>query len=407
MARDRRLETGLLGELGGLSYLLALVSVHLFFASYAMSIVAVPQSISDQPDWLVGLVVGALGIAGMVTRPLVGVWVDSGNRQRWLRLGATGTVIAFVGYAISPTPWVTIGFRFIHGIAMGLFTTALLAVVSGMLAERRRGLGMGVYQSVNAGAQMYASPLAVGIAAAVSFEVAFLVGAAFATGALVFGLTVRDPDAETVGRVRKPWRERSWISRPALMPALVFLSVTTTVGAVQAFLPLFAEERDLGNVGLFYTVWGLALLVFRAGGGGLSDRFGRAQVVLPSLVLVSISLFLLANTHSQAMLLATAVLYGSAFAAVQVTVVALVVDRAPVEGRGAGAATYTMAWDVGAVLGGIVLGLLIDRTSYALGFAICGLLPLLGIVLYASRIGLRPQQQWAIDSVAAGDTGGS
>lgn len=396
----------LAADLGGAPYAIALVAVHLFFASYAMSIVAVPQSIADRPDWQVGLVVGALGIAGMVTRPLVGVWVDSGHRLRWLRIGAIGTVVAFIGYAFSPSPWVTIGFRLVHGISMGLFTTALLAVVAGMLTQQRRGLGMGVYQSVNAGSQMYAAPLAVGLAAAFSFQVAFLVGAAFATAALLFGLLVRDPDIEVVGRVQRPWRERQWISRQALVPALVFLSVTTTVGAVQAFLPLFAEERDLGNVGLFYTVWGLALLIFRAIGGGLSDRFGRIQVILPSLGLVSVALFMLAGAHSQGMLLAAAVLYGSAFAAVQVTVVAMVVDRTPVEGRGAGAATYTMAWDVGAVLGGIVLGLVIEQTSYGLGFAICGVLPLLGVIGLRAPKPAEPAER-PIEAAAAGDGSGS
>jgi MFS family permease len=99
-------------------------------------------------------------------------------------------------------------------------------------------------------------------------------------------------------------------------------------------------------------------------------------VIIPSLALGALALFMVTASRSQSMLLAAAVVYGLSFAAVQVTALALIIDRTPPEGRGGGAATYTMAWDVGAVVGGIALGLVIDATSYAMGFYICGLMPL-------------------------------
>lgn len=375
-------------------YVLALLSVHFYFAAYFISIVAVPQSLAGRPDWLVGLVVGSLGISGMLTRPAAGVWVDSGSRQRWLRIGAAGTAIAFVGYALGPGPWAMLGLRLVHGVAMGLYTTALLAMVAGAVPASRRGLGVGVYQSANAAAQLYAAALAVSLAAATSFRVVFLVGAVACVIALALGALVSDVAAPSPAAAR-PWRERQWVSWTALTPALVFLTMTTTIGAVQAFLPLFVLERDLGNAGVFYTVYALALLPGRLLAGALSDRIGRARVMLPALVMGAVALMLLSVTHSQGMLMAVALLYGAGFASVQVTVVALVVDRTPPENLGAGMATYTMAWDVGAVLGGVVLGVVVEATSYAATFALCGVLPMAGVLLYAARLLPRRQRSAA------------
>jgi MFS family permease len=276
----------------------------------------------------------------------------------------------------------------VHGIAMGLFTTAQLAIVSGMLTERRRGFGMGLYQSANAISQMYGAPLMVALALGVSFSAGFGVAAVFSAAALATAVFISD--AEGTRLAAAPARARVWITKPAVIPACVFLSMTTTVGAVQAFLPLFALERNLGNVGLFYTVWGLALLISRALSGALSDRLGRTQVMLPALVLGAVSLIVITGARSQTTLLVAAVIYGLSFAAVQVTALALIIDRTPPEGRGGGAATYTMAWDVGAVLGGILLGLVIEVTNYAMGFFICALLPVLGIALYLVMPPARP-----------------
>ena len=366
-------------------FALATLSIHFYFVSYAIAIVNVPTSLSNEADWIVGVVVGALGFAGMFTRPLVGVWVDSSARERWLKIGGAATVVAFVGYGLSLDPWVMLGFRCIHGVAMGLFTTSLLAMVASHIPAKQRGLGLGMYQSGNAAAQLYGSTLAVWIALHISHEAAFFVGAAAAGLALLVGSRVHDlePPEHQPG---KTWSDREWVSRTAITPAIVFLMMTTTVGAINAFMPLFAEERALGNAGLYYTVWGSTLLVARFLAGALGDRFGRTVVVLPSLAAQALSLFLLAHAETQLAMLISAGIGGAALSGVQVSVMSLIVDRTAPARRGAAMATYTIAWDVGAVVGGGLLGFVVDATSYSSGFTLVAVLPLLGMVIYVTRV---------------------
>ena len=372
-------------SLTSLQFAIATLAIHLYFVSYGISIVNVPSSLSSEADWVVGIVVSGLGFAGMFTRPLVGVWVDSSSRERWLKIGGLGTTIAFVGYGLSLDPWIMLVFRGIHGIAMGMFTTSLLAMVASHIPEARRGVGVGLYQSGNAIAQLYAAPLSVLIATQASFEWAFFAGAIAAGLAWLVGSIVRDLEPPPDGP-RIAWGDREWVSRHALIPAIVFCTMTTTVGAVGAFLPQFAAERELGNPGLYYTVWGAALLGSRFLSGALADRFGRARVVLPALGAGAASLFLLASAESQLMMFVSAGISGLALGGVQISVMALIVDRAPARSRGAAMATYTMAWDVGAVIGGVLLGFIVNETSYAFGFVLMGFLPLIGISIYVLGI---------------------
>jgi predicted MFS family arabinose efflux permease len=71
---------------------------------------------------------------------------------------------------------------------------------------------------------------------------------------------------------------------------------------------------------------------------------------------------------------------------VQVSVMSLIVDRTAPGRRGAAMATYTIAWDVGAVVGGGLLGFVVDATSYSSGFMLVAVLPLLGMVVYVTRV---------------------
>ena len=365
-------------------FLLATAAVHFYFVSYFMSIVEVPRALEDEPSWVIGLVVGAHGLAGMATRPLVGVMVDSGHRSRWVQIGAIGTLIAFIGYALGSGPWAMLGFRMLHGVAMGLFTTALLAIVGSQLPDGRRGFGVGFYQSSNTLSAMYAAVLAVLLIDRLGFGVAFGFSAGAVFVALVFGVLAGDPRSGVIDAVSV--RPKQWISRSALTPAGVFLSMTATFNAISTFLPLFALERDLGNVGLFYTLMAVGQLATRSTSGALSDRFGRAAVVMPSLALGSVAMLLLSIVESQTALLGVAVLYGIGMAGTQTAIVALIVDRTPETDLGSAMATYSVAWDIGALIGSVLLGVVALTTGFGGVFAICAAFPLFGLALFGARL---------------------
>jgi MFS family permease len=104
-------------------------------------------------------------------------------------------------------------------------------------------------------------------------------------------------------------------------------------------------------------------------------------------------------------LLVAAGLYGLGLAATQTAIVALIVDRTPVAQLGAGMATYTIAWDVGQVIGSILLGFIVALTSYAGVFALSATFPLLGMLFFVTRVRGLPASTaspGAPDDVAAG-----
>jgi len=81
------------------------------------------------------------------------------------------------------------------------------------------------------------------------------------------------------------------------------------------------------------------------------------------------------------MLLAGA-LAGFALGSVQVSIMSIIIDNTLTSSRGSAMATYTLAWDIGAVVGGILLGFIVNMTSYSFGFYLVGLLPIIGTGLY-------------------------
>ena len=372
------------------SYVLAVIASHLYFFTYHASIVEVPRALTHQPPWIIGIVVGAMGVAGMIFRPLVGVWLDGGNRVRMAKLGAIGTTIAFIGYGLDLGPWPMLVFRLLHGLTMAMFTTALLAVVGASVPPERRGAGIGLYQTAGAVGQLYAAPIAIAIAVVAGMNITFLLTAGVVFVSLVAASMVRDTHAPAVVTTPVPWRQRAWVSKTAFLPALVFLSVTAPWGAVTTFLIEFADERALSNVGLFYTVVAVSQVGSRASVGWLADRLHPAMTVIPALLAATVALLLLSITHTETMLLIAGLLYGLGLASTQTSIVALVVGRTAPAGLGSAMATYSVAWDVGLVLGGTVFGFVVNATSPATTFAIMSVMPIAGAALFLLRVVREP-----------------
>ena len=157
-------------------------------------------------------------------------------------------------------------------------------------------------------------------------------------------------------------------SRSALFPGLIAVCMTMTFGTVVSFLPLFVQTHQLGNPGLFFTVYSITVVLSRPFAGRLSDRFGRPAVIIPGMLLLAVAMTVLAFSTTQFGMLSAAVLQGFGFGGVQPSLMAQVVDRSTDHDRGPALATLMGAFDVGVGLSSIGLGLILEATNFTVTF---------------------------------------
>jgi MFS family permease len=363
---------------------IVLVCTHLAFASFFSTFTTLPLYLEDAEKWQIGLVVGSMGLAGMFIRPLAGLWADRYERKRFMMIGAGVATLSLAACALSDDPYLLLPLRMVNGVGLVLFVTAAFATVADIVPADRRGVAFGYLAMMNSLPQIYAPWLALTIARTWGFTPYFLTAAA--VSGLAFLLSSRITAGRGTARAPEGFSAAALVSRSTLLPASLFLSLTVAFGAIQAFLPLMAEARDLGNAGLFFVMYGLVVVPLRPVVGAIADRYGRAVVFVPGLVAGGLGMLLLAAASTQGVMLAAAVLFGLGFGAAHTALLALTVDRADSEQRGVAMSTFGLAWDTGSGVGALTFGLMAGFASYGLVFAMAGALPLTASMLFvASR----------------------
>jgi len=119
--------------------------------------------------------------------------------------------------------------------------------------------------------------------------------------------------------------------------------------------------------------------VLRGPLGRLSDRRGRVAVAAPGLLLTFVALLVLSQAGSMTMLLVVAVLYGAGVGAAQPTLMAMTVDRAQPQERGAAMGTFTTAMDLGIGIGSVVWGVVAQAFGFSTMYVAASLLGLVGV----------------------------
>jgi MFS family permease len=306
-----------------------------------------------------------MGLAGMFMRPLAGLCADRYGRRLFMMIGAGITALSLATQALSDDPYLLLPLRMLNGAGMVLFVTAAFATVADIVPADRRGVAFGYLAMMNSLPQVYAPWLALTIARTWGFTPYFL------TAAVVCGLASLLSSRIGGGRGRAGTTEvftaAALVSRSTLLPASLFLSLTVAFGAIQAFLPLMTEDRGLGNPGLFFVLYGLAVVPLRPVAGAMADRYGRAVVFLPGLVLGGLAMLL-----------------GLGFGGAHTALLAWTVDRAGSEQRGVAMSTFGLAWDAGSGVGALTFGLMGAFASYGLMFTMAGALPLAAGTLFVA-----------------------
>jgi MFS family permease len=349
----------------------------------------------------IGVLINLMSATAFFSRPFAGWLAESVGRKPFVVAGALGLFLGALGLplvrdaSLSALALFAV-LRVLSGLGWGGLTANAATLAGELSPVSRRGEALGLYTMAGSVALAGAPAAGLFLAQVAGDQVAFLSAAAVAGLAGIACLVLRPPP-----RPRKPLAQlglASLFSRPALTPAFLLLALSMMYGGVITFLPLLAARRELGNPGLFFTVYAVALAVLRGVAGSLSDRHGRPAVILPGLICGCAAMGLLAVAESMAAMLVAALLLAAAMGFVQPPALAWGIDLS--QGRRATAmATMIMAQDLGIILGGVVLGavgtLFGDVALFGIG-ALPGLAGL-GALMLLSRRGSRPESTPGID----------
>ena len=358
-----------------LANLFSFASMYVLLATLPLYVVAIGGTVSDA-----GVVLACFTLSAVVVRPVVGRLSDRRAKKAIMLAGAVILAASSLLYAPVHSVPLLMAVRVFHGVGWAAFGTAASALAADLAPLSRRGEAMG-YFGVGMNVAMAIGPaLGVFLVGWAGYGSLFLTAMVLGAAAALTTAGIAEPRrAPGQGALQRGWR--SFILPSALFPSAVLFTNALTYASVVALLPLFADEAGLGNPGLFFTVFSVVVLVLRGPLGRVSDRRGRVAVVAPGLSVTFVALLVLSQAQSTTTMLVVAVLYAVGVGAAQPTLMAMTVDRAGPQERGAAMGTYTTAMDLGIGVGSVVWGVVAQSLGFATMYVAASLMGLVGVAL--------------------------
>lgn len=254
------------------------------------------------------------------------------------------------------------------GLANALISTPVTVVTATRTAPEHRGEALGTYYLGSSVGIALAPPLAFGLRAAGGMRRAF--AGMTAITLVIAWIATRLPGAAPGPPGAGSSRFRL-VSASALPISGALVLATLGHSSVYAFLPLYAVSRGRGAaLAWFFGIYPVWMIVCRVLMRGIADRVSRSRVAVMAMALQVVAYLVLALPPTPATLVVAAIVLGTGGAVLYPTLAALVVDRADETDRGLALGTLSASWDLGVVVGSVLIGAVADRVSYGAGFVV-------------------------------------
>jgi MFS transporter, DHA1 family, multidrug resistance protein len=334
---------------------------------------------------LVGILMGASTLTGVLTKFLFGALSDSFGRRRILLLATAVTgFVPFLYFLGDSYPYL-VGVRLVQGIATAILGPVGSAIVADLAASHERGFRLGTFSSAARSGQLVAPWIGGFLIQWAGYRYPF--AAAILAGLVAFGMTLTWPETGNVQRLtmgrhfalmREGFRE-VLTSRPILVTSVAEALQFFATGLLQAMLPIYATEVAGLSPIQAGMLWGVQLAVpilSKPMFGRLSDRWGRVGQIVVGFLIGAAGVWAVAQTTSFPVMILACALYGLGVAVTTSATAAYVTDLCRQQDYGAAHGVFGTIYDLGHWAGQTLSGILVVSVGYrgAFGIYAAGLL---------------------------------
>ena len=313
----------------------------------------------------VGLLIGVTAIAAIVVRPTLGKLMDTRGRLPVILAGGLVSIGATLLYLTvsSIGPWLY-AVRIIHGFAMGSVFPSLFTYGADVVPLSRRTEGFALFGVSGL------LPIALGgvigdiVLATSTFDTLFISATGFAAAGFLASMVLRE-EAELIGPGERHGGFIRQVWRPELFPVwTVTAAFAIALTGYFTFLRTFVDETGIGSVGLFFSCYAGTAISLRLALAWLPQRVGQRRVLFPAFVALIAGFLVIARAGSAIDIALAGVLCGGGHAYAFPILMDYTVTRASTTGRGSAVSFFTALFDIGVLVGGPALGLIIELGGY-------------------------------------------
>ncbi|MFE5322230.1 MFS transporter [Paenibacillus sp. NPDC056579] len=342
-------------------------------------------------DLIVSLVTSVFALAAIATRFLTAGLIRKVHRNVLLFIGLALAAFITASYIGAGSIGSLLAMRVGYGIGFGMASTIIPTLVSQIIPVHRMGEGIGYFGLSTSLAMSIGPMIGLNVMNQYGFNTLAVVGAAtalFIFPILLFSRSIppeahKRTAASDVSGAGPSHKAKQPFNKQLLFPALLNVLLSVTYSGLLSFIALFGQSVHLEQVGLFFLFNAITIIIIRPISGRLFDSRGHAAVLLPAAACVVASMVVLSFTTNLPMLIASALLYGLGFGAIQPTIQAWMLRSTAQEQHSMANSMFYNSTDLGVAIGALLLGAISSVTGYAVMYRYSAGCMMLFLVVYS------------------------
>ena len=317
---------------------------------------------------------GIHSLLAIFVRPLFGRLLDVRGRKKISLAGIAILIVVIPGFHfIKDAGLYPFILRALTGIGWGISMTATMTICSDLAPVSRLARSMGIIGVSGLLSAALGPLLGEEIINRLGFGGLFNICLVFLIISFFCILITREGIPKGNNNDLPPTKS---LVNLAVFSIIVIAAMPIFHGAVRSavvyFIALFSRSLAFSRVGPFFVAFSTAAIVTRLFLGGLSDRYGRKQVLLPAVILIGLNLMLISQMQSAWLLILTGTLGGLGQGLIFPALSTYIIDTMGRENKGLAISLYLTLFDVGMALGSAVFGWMADLYGFRFMYLLAG-----------------------------------
>lgn len=254
---------------------------------------------------LASTVAGLMPLVSLFVCPFAGLLSDRISRKKILVVASAGYGVALLLHSFANSVAMLMVLRLFTGIFFSLVTVTVIAFSTSYIPRERTGEGLGYAALATILAQAIGPAIGIWLSE-INYSLTFAVSGVSALVCLVILLLIPNRQ-EPIKTQHKKFSINDLFAVKYVGFMLLAALFSSGNGLVSTYLKIIGDERGIGDISLFFTVYSVCMVALRPLTGKLLDKKGVYIILIPSVFFAALGIFLVGISYTLGLLIVASV----------------------------------------------------------------------------------------------------